>query len=1000
MSRRTNSDERVRQKSQTPALYPAYIHRVGRQIGIVALVAGCAYLIWRCIWSWQEKGTIIAWWLAAPALMLEISGLACFSILMWALWHRPSVITSGANVTTEAHFEYDVAIISSERTAQELRATLVALKLDPSHPSALVIDHGGRSEIVRLAAEFGANYRVPDTTDTSGIAAATAASEREFFLLLAAGDIPAMSAGRTLMHWVSDDSIAVVQGVVDSAPGAPAEEGSGAQHDFTFERVALNPGLGARGTGIVTGSGALIRRSALTDVELCSGARHRVMFELMPRLAAKNLRVVAAAGSPVVAERSLTATSAIAANRRAIASAGWQLLVGEFGAIRARDLRLKDRFALAAWSIRSVDGLRRVVLTAIVLGALLAGRTPFTPTAAALWFLWAPMFVLASVALTMLSGGALRPGDRLRGSVRALSMSVGMVIAINAVLIVRGVSDRFTHALRPLEHNIQIGLTAISLWLLAGSLDSLRLLARRRQGRRAFRLAASGTARLDDYGVYVSDITMFGAGLLADHTVKIRPGSTHRLSFSVPSESGITSLDIPCVVRNLRPDLAGAWRVGVEFYDADAWALNSLAESCAVVPARAAIEGKLTSPSQFDDTPIPGAGQRRPALRIATLFALAGVMSSIGPIYAEAGGPSTRLVVGTVVDDATPPTVSSTSSTPVSESIDTVKSTIATDSSPHESALPTSSIVTDATSAEVPPTSADVGEADTNRLGGITVIAVCSIDPGADATFGTNDDIYGPSKSTLTDVLGHYSLLLDGKSCWLSIEPPMPPTQPGPNSPTNANEPQDTPMVVDLSGSGTITMLSTRVNRFEVPDPAHPSVASQPDRKTATIGDRIWIDANADGVQQPEENGLANATVTLYNALGRTLASQVTQPNGSFAFDHLDAGSYSLGVSNLPSGLHVPGANPLTSRTSFVTLKSGEHLSSFDVGVVRASEKAARPSPSAVLPTPSVHQLNPRRPSNDIALPTLAILFMASLLAGSVLFASAQPIRVRRPTSR
>jgi hypothetical protein len=743
----------------------------------------------------------------------------------------------------------------------------------------------------------------------------------------------------------------------------------------------------------------------MKDLELSKGPRHSVLWELMPRLAANNVRVIAAAGPVVVAEKPLSEASAVAANRHAQANAGWRLLIGETGVFRAPGIRLEDRLALAAWAVRSFDGLRRIVLAVIVLGSLLSGRAPFMPSPAALWFFWAPAFVLSSAALALLSGGSLRPGDRLRGSVRALSLSIGMVVAINAVLIIRGVSDRFTHALRPLDHNTQIGLTAIALWLLAGALDSLRLLAWRRQSRRAFRLTATGTAHLDDYGVYVSDITMLGAGLLADRTVTVRSGSTHRLSFSVPSETGITSLDIPCVVRNVRPDLAGAWRVGVEFYDADSYALNTLAESCAVLPARSAIMGTLTSPSQFDDASVSdatGSGQRRFGLRVATLLALAGVVSSTAPIYAEAGAPSTRQVFGIVVDIGEPPTSttgetatetsanSSISTTPDSDSLDTITNTVATDSSPHESAMPTESIVTEPASAEAPPASTDAGETD---MAGMTVVAVCSTNAGADNTFGTSDDTYGTSASTLTNAQGQYTLELTGDACWLSIEPPA---TAGPTTAPSPTQMSDGPMLIDLGGTGKIVMAAAHVSgpRTTRPEP------TTPDLSTAALGDLVWSDLNADGVQQADEGGVANATVTLYNAAGQTLATTTTGLDGSFVFDRLAKGLYGLGVSNLPDGLHVPGADPLSARTSLVSLHSGQQLSSLDVGAVGSSAPSARPPAATALPTPATVQLNDHRGVNDIALPTMVILMMAALLAGSVLFASAQPIRGRRPTSR
>ena len=978
------------------------LHRLGQQFALLALALGAAYLIWRSVWSWRAAGTSVAWWLAVPALAVEVTGFLCVTALIWALWHRPDASTQLDDRASAQHprLDYDVAIVATGKTVEELRATLVSLQLDPDTPDAIVIDHDGRAEFVHLASEFDATFRVAEPSDPSGLQAAVGASEHEFFLLLHAGDIPTVGAVRTLQTSLTDDSVAVVQGVVGATPGDSAEHGPNGRHDLTFERAGLNPGLGARGTGILTGSGALIRRAALSDIELAQGSRHSALWELMPILAVKGARVVASGGHPVVAEKPLTSAAAVADDRRAQADAGWRLICGPNGAFRAKGLRWTDRFALAAWSVRSLDGFRRIALGAVVLGALLAGRAPLAVSTTMIAYVWAPAFVLAAVALALLSGGALRPGDRLRGSVRAVSLSIGLVVAINAVLVIRGISDRFTHALRPLDHNTQIGLSAISLWLLAGSLDSLRLLARRRQNRRAIRLAASGTGRLDELGVYVSDVTMLGAGLVSDSPVRI--GETHQLSFAMPSESGVTSIQVPCIVRNVRPDQLGAWRIGVEFHEADAYALNTLAECCAVLPAHAALAGARPTPGQFDEPETSSLGPRRLALQLATLLALAGVVSSTAPINAEASPPSTRIVSGEIVDSGealVAPLPTSTSFAVTADTvparpspIDTTPNPVATDSAPHESTTPTDPLVSDPTASGVPPAPEAVGNVD---LGGITVIGVCSSDAGADGVFGTSDDNYGATVSTVTTAQGSYSLVLDGLACWVSIEPPLSVME---QSSTIAGPSVGHATLVSFSGTGTVKMEPLHITRSPLAD-GNPSTNLVPTSATAAIGDRVWADDNADGIQQSDEIGVANASVTLYNAAGNTLATLTTGDDGRFLFDRLTAGRYSLGVSNLPPGMRVPGTDPLTSRTPIVSVVAGQNMSAMDVGVVPRSS-TLRPSSAVILPTPANNELNLPGGSGSNQLPTLLIIVMAAFLAGSVVFASTQPIRGRRPTSQ
>ncbi|MFL6236334.1 MAG: SdrD B-like domain-containing protein, partial [Thermoanaerobaculia bacterium] len=76
-------------------------------------------------------------------------------------------------------------------------------------------------------------------------------------------------------------------------------------------------------------------------------------------------------------------------------------------------------------------------------------------------------------------------------------------------------------------------------------------------------------------------------------------------------------------------------------------------------------------------------------------------------------------------------------------------------------------------------------------------------------------------------------------------------------------------------------------------------------RGTASVGDRVWIDANANGVQDAGEAGLNGVTVQLVDSANSVVATATTSGDGNYTFDHLLGGSYSVRVvtSSLPAGL-------------------------------------------------------------------------------------------------
>ncbi len=71
-----------------------------------------------------------------------------------------------------------------------------------------------------------------------------------------------------------------------------------------------------------------------------------------------------------------------------------------------------------------------------------------------------------------------------------------------------------------------------------------------------------------------------------------------------------------------------------------------------------------------------------------------------------------------------------------------------------------------------------------------------------------------------------------------------------------------------------------------------------------SLGDRVWLDLNSDGVQDADEPGLAGVTVTLRGPAGLTY-SRITDTNGNYLFSGLPLGSYTVTVEigTLPAGV-------------------------------------------------------------------------------------------------
>ena len=110
----------------------------------------------------------------------------------------------------------------------------------------------------------------------------------------------------------------------------------------------------------------------------------------------------------------------------------------------------------------------------------------------------------------------------------------------------------------------------------------------------------------------------------------------------------------------------------------------------------------------------------------------------------------------------------------------------------------------------------------------------------------------------------------------------------------------------------------------------------------AGLGDRVWNDANGDGIDNNDEVGIPGVTVELLALDGTVLATVVTGSDGEYLFDDIPAGDYQVRFTR-PDGFDPTpqnvgdensdsNADVVTGLTAPITLSPGEVNLSIDAG--------------------------------------------------------------------
>ncbi len=214
------------------------------------------------------------------------------------------------------------------------------------------------------------------------------------------------------------------------------------------------------------------------------------------------------------------------------------------------------------------------------------------------------------------------------------------------------------------------------------------------------------------------------------------------------------------------------------------------------------------------------------------------------------------------------------------------------------------------------------GNGDCNKAGDPAEPAMANVTvfltwAGPDGIMGTADDVV---TTATTDPSGNYN---------------FPNLLPGVYAVTKVT-PSGYSSLADIDGSNP--------NYITVVLPAGTNKTNQDfevDPLAGSIGDRVWLDTDGDGVQDIGEPGLPNVVVELKDGSGNPIDSDpntagvqptlaTTDLNGAYLFTGVPAGSYQVDVvSGVPAGLAV---SPGTTDPRAVTLSAGQSYLDADFG--------------------------------------------------------------------
>ena len=213
--------------------------------------------------------------------------------------------------------------------------------------------------------------------------------------------------------------------------------------------------------------------------------------------------------------------------------------------------------------------------------------------------------------------------------------------------------------------------------------------------------------------------------------------------------------------------------------------------------------------------------------------------------------------------------------------------------------------------------------------------------------FGVTADQLVGTGVGFTGIIQAYSGgILVGQSSISDANPTAPPLN-------GAYAPTDTKMFAGYSSltiSFNVTFteaVTASAGAYELYSVIQAGIGTVTQAQTCTIGDYVWNDTNADGIQSAGETGVSGVTVQLLDSTGKYLGlTTTTDATGHYSFTNLVAGTYEVGFVNPGAGTFTVAnagtlgadsvVNQATGISGPITVAAGTTNNTVDAGLILA----------------------------------------------------------------
>jgi cellulose synthase/poly-beta-1,6-N-acetylglucosamine synthase-like glycosyltransferase len=375
-----------------------------RILAAATLCWSAAYLAWRVGWSWQRSSVA----LGVCLLLAELYGLWNLATLTWLTWDvaprkRPRSLP-GRSV--------DVYICTYNEQTPVLEATLAGCELMTYPHTTWLLDDGCRPEIELLAKQWGVRYMTrPDKSHAKAgnINHALPRTEGEYVLVLDADHVPLPDALDTLVGYLDDPKVALVQTPHDFSNHDSIQHYDLGRHEQSVFFSTICVGKDRHNAAFWCGSGALIRREALLSVGGVATETIAEDFHTTIKLHKNGWRTHY--DDRVVAQgRAPHDLASYLLQRDRWARGNLAVFTTPESPFRARGLTARQRLSYLASLTGYLAGPMRLLMLTVLAAVLWTGALPLRIAPLALVTLWAP-----ATLLMVLAGSALCRGQQGSG---------------------------------------------------------------------------------------------------------------------------------------------------------------------------------------------------------------------------------------------------------------------------------------------------------------------------------------------------------------------------------------------------------------------------------------------------------------------------------------------------------------------------------------------------------------------------------------------------------